>query len=315
MAEAEDYGHERASHTTTMNSSSKSRRSTRGPKSEDIREGQRPKRPRASPRERMVERVQEWDVAGEIGPGMAMDEARAGYQPANFVWEAQEQISNEYTVDYGPTMMPKAVRPTVLPPIALPMPTAIPPRVALESPHTQPYVEDYEPGTNQHDDETETITTLPLSRGLTPGRTDYIHICDQYPQIVLEALHQQRQPVFSSSSSSSASSSSTSSIHAITPTYIPRAAFQFAQYPHLQHHLWNPAPTSYPRQWMGQSGSRETGMEPEPLRYAPYARAGGTRRVRGTDRRRLAPSNAPPLIQVCLRLVGVAFLRGCCGWC
>jgi hypothetical protein len=285
-AEEEDYGHEQARAANTLTSSSWS---TRCEGEGGTRERERKKRRRTSPRERMRGRVREWSVGiNEESDGRPVPREENCWREIG--WEARERMSSEdFCVDPGLTMLPEAVRsvvPAMPPPLALPKPIATSPQVAFEPPHSQLYVEDYDPEQSPYDTET-TITLPPL---LPPGRIDYIHICDEYPPMVLEALKQQHRPAFSDSSSSSSSSSTT---HSIPLSYIPRVAFQFPQYPHLQNRLWRAAPTSHPRQWMDQyRGPGEAGTEP--FRYAPYARVGDKFKLRGPDRRRLAPSNAPP---------------------
>lgn len=90
----------------------------------------------------------------------------------------------------------------------------------------------------------------------TPKQVDYIHICDEYPPIILEALKKNEGPYSSPCSSSSSSSSDTSattqevpraSIPRSTPRFANKLPFQFPQYSHLATRSWDD-PTSYPRQ-------------------------------------------------------------------
>ncbi|KAF2677886.1 hypothetical protein K458DRAFT_436279 [Lentithecium fluviatile CBS 122367] len=302
--EPEDYGHERAGHTLSSSAKSPSRRRSRGDTtSSKTRRRRRSPRgsPRGSPREEMRQRGEAWGVEmEEQRPTLTRGFPGAEYQPERCEWEGQDELVSEPSMsDAGPLMMPEAMRaaplqmtpgamraapPPMAPPLPSPLPTGIPPQLVFEPVYEQPYVEEYEPEESQHD--TETITTLPPTP--VPGKMDFIHICDEYPPMVLEALRQQETPANSSSESvpSSDSFGSTQQIpRACIPRASPRAAFQFSQYPYLQTRLCNTAPTSYPRQWMDKFSRRE----PEPPRYAPYMRAGGRRKLRDADRRRLAP--------------------------
>jgi hypothetical protein len=131
-------------------------------------------------------------------------------------------------------------------------------------------------------------------------KVDFIHICDEYPPIVLEAL---RKAAPSSPSSSSASSSDTSgttqevpraSIPRATPGFADTLPFKFPQYPHAATRAWN-TPRSYPRQWNRETmGGDGPGAQ---ARYAPFTPMSGyTARPWGlhTNRKRSAPSNAHP---------------------
>ena len=85
-------------------------------------------------------------------------------------------------------------------------------------------------------------------------RVDFIHICDEYPPIVLEALKKAAPQSSSSSSSSSSDTSGTTqevprvSIPRATPGFADTLPFEFPQYPHTATRAWN-TPRSYPRQW------------------------------------------------------------------
>ena len=114
----------------------------------------------------------------------------------------------------------------------------------------------------------------PTKRERRVDRVDYIHICDEYPPIVLEALKKAAPPSPSSSTSSS-SSDTTTSTQEVPRTTIPRATpgfaetlpFQFPQYPHVATRAWN-TPRSYPRQWMGNNPEGD-GLDAK-VRYAPF---------------------------------------------
>lgn len=133
-----------------------------------------------------------------------------------------------------------------------------------ESAHEPPYVEPQIEADDPDDKKQETKAKTPAGPEIAASRTDYIHICDQYPPIVLEALKRQPLP---NSSLETLSDDSSAFIEQIPRTYIPRsaprAAFQFPRYPypHLQARLWNTAPTSYPMQWLQE-------LDRGPDRYA-----------------------------------------------
>ncbi|KAF2126243.1 hypothetical protein P153DRAFT_399696 [Dothidotthia symphoricarpi CBS 119687] len=147
--------------------------------------------------------------------------------------------------------------------------------------------------------------THPVEKGSQPPgprrfETDFIHICDEYPPIILEKLKKAAPPLQSSSSSSS-SSSDDATTQEIPRRYIPHSAprfadpppFQFPQYPHSSTRAWD-VPTSYPRQWMNTGGERlHTGQ----ARYAPYTRNSGmgqNLRNMYADGRRQAPNHDIP---------------------
>jgi hypothetical protein len=173
-------------------------------------------------------------------------------------------------------------------------PPAVPPQVAFEPPRVQfqPYIEEYSPQPELEGRQAETPSIISLPPDPRPGKTDYIHICDSYPPIVLDSLRaQQPSPVPSSSSSSSGSSSTTTQPipRAYIPRPLPRAAFQYPQYPpQTNRQYWKRAPTSYPMQWL----PREVGMGAGHMRYAPYDlhRSIGEGRPKEWLGRRLAPS-------------------------
>jgi hypothetical protein len=175
-------------------------------------------------------------------------------------------------------------------PLALPMQAATPSpyatlNPAYQQPHAEEYGYPYEPdiGEELYVENGERKRNVP---NRDPRRTDFIHICDKYPPIVLEAL--ERQEPSESSSESESSVSETESVEHIPREYIPRTVFQFPNDPYLANRLYNQGPTSHPRQSM--EDDRRGGMDP--ARYAPYyVRANGWR---GNVQRHPAPSNAPP---------------------
>jgi hypothetical protein len=130
--------------------------------------------------------------------------------------------------------------------------------------------------------------------------TDYIHIVDDYPPIVKEAIRkaaQNQEPVLSSAMSSTESSTSTEPVEEVPRVSLPRAVPRFAdsspfpspQHPHLATQAWI-APMTYPPQWNPDEGPVEQ------ARYAsPYTRP----RVwipspEEMRRPRHDPSNTPP---------------------
>ncbi|KNG48241.1 hypothetical protein DDE82_005432 [Stemphylium lycopersici] len=123
-------------------------------------------------------------------------------------------------------------------------------------------------------------------------RVNYIHICDEYPPIVLEALKRAALPSPLSSSSSSNSSDTSTSTQEVPRTTIPCATpgfaetlpFQCPQYPHVATRAWK-TPRSYPRQWMGDNPEGD-GLDAK-VRYAPFTPVSDHR-----GKKRSAPSNA-----------------------
>lgn len=130
--------------------------------------------------------------------------------------------------------------------------------------------------------------------------TDFIHIVDDYPPIVKEAIRkaaQNKEPVLSSAMSSTDSSTSTEPVEQVPRVSIPRAVPRFAepspfplpQYPDPTARVWG-VPTMYPSQWNHNGGPVEQ------ARYAsPYTRPGvwilSPKEIR---RPRHDPSNTPP---------------------
>jgi hypothetical protein len=149
----------------------------------------------------------------------------------------------------------------------------------------------------------------PAKRARRLEKVDFIHICDEYPPIVLEAL-KKVAPSSSSSSSSSCSSDSSGATQEVPRVSIPRATpgfadtfpFEFPHPPYIAKRAWN-TPRSYPRQWMHDTTGAE-GPDGQ-ARYAPFTPMSGyTARPWGlhTNRRRPAPSNAHPIPLLVRRL-------------
>lgn len=281
--EPEDYGHEKG--RSNAGSSSRSRSMRRGRSKREYSQSRR-RCQKGSPQPRTRGWTEDFEREIERRPPPARRSGQ-GYYPPRIGWHTQEQESIESSFA-EPIAPPPVAGPNPAPQIPLSMPALRPGPVAYDSRYIQPYVEEYEAEERQQEgpDETEPSLVQPV-----PVKMDYMHICDEYPPMVLEALKQQAPS--NSSSESLSSSDSSGSVQQIPRAYIPRsaprAAFQFPQYPHLQTRLWNSGPTSYPRQWMDKLGRGGT----EPVRYAPYTRMSGRRKLRNADRR-LAPSNAPP---------------------
>jgi hypothetical protein len=135
---------------------------------------------------------------------------------------------------------------------------------------------------------------------LRTRKTDYIHIVDDYPPIVKEAIMKaaSQPPTSSSSSGSTISTEPAEEVHRKT---IPQATPQFAdtlplQFPQSSQptNQTKVFPTSYPRQWNGNmsGGGRPT----EQVRYAsPYTRLEGWMlRGANAEKRGYDPSNALP---------------------
>ncbi|KAL6702579.1 hypothetical protein ACN47E_001336 [Coniothyrium glycines] len=108
------------------------------------------------------------------------------------------------------------------------------------------------------------------------NEVDYIHICEEYPPIVLESLKKSNHRLHPLSSSSSSSSSDVSGTTQEVPRNsipqgkpkVPRmAAFPFTRPMPLQSRAWT-APTSFPRQWMDEpNGDHAANAQ---VRYAPH---------------------------------------------
>ncbi|KAF2634738.1 hypothetical protein P280DRAFT_209892 [Massarina eburnea CBS 473.64] len=236
-------------------------------------------RPRESPRRRDAEQDDEIQVA-----------PRSRQRPRHATRSQGYEASSETAMSSDMSMPPPTPAVMQRKPRAFPMPiaTAAPPlpqmpQAAFTPPFMQSYVEGYqnpyayepEPvpyAQAQQYEEVEEIPRAPRNQG--PTRIDFIHICDEYPHIVLEALEQE-------ASSSSSESGDSAPGEQIPQGYIPSSVFQYPYDPYFTNRICNIAPTSHPRQF-GRSG-RETG----PARYAPAPR-------RRDTQRRMAPSNAPP---------------------
>jgi hypothetical protein len=203
-----------------------------------------------------------------------------------------------------PFAMPTAVPQQPFPQMAARMPKPLqyrPQYQTREQPHfRQPYT-----GTINSDVPKANQRRTPPTKSKSPGRrarrvekVDFIHICDEYPPIVLEAL--KKATPQSSSSSSSSSSAASSTTQEVPRVPIPQAApgfadtlpFEFPRYPHTAMRVWN-TPRSYPRQW-NRDPVGVDGPDTQ-ARYAPFTPMSGyTARPWGlhTDRRDSAPSNA-----------------------
>ena len=151
----------------------------------------------------------------------------------------------------------------------------------------------------------------PLRHRPIVNEVDYIHVCDEYPPIVIEALKKAEEPFMSSSSSSSDTSATTqevprASIPRGTRRFADKPPLQFPQYSHIAARPWD-VPTSYPRQWID---SRTDGWRGKAKsRYAPSVGLNGHRHIT-TDHRHQDPSNALPWshvnageFRICPRLV------------
>ncbi|KAF2026962.1 hypothetical protein EK21DRAFT_91967 [Setomelanomma holmii] len=122
-------------------------------------------------------------------------------------------------------------------------------------------------------------------------KVDYIHIVDDLPPMVKEAIAQKKSRAKSPSPPSSSPSSSSSEV----VEEVPRAEkpgttkifgdtsgavpFQFPPYPGLSTRVWGEAPTSWPRQWGGNGnmgGNATGGGTGNRYRYvSPYERPKG----------------------------------------
>ncbi|PZC92988.1 hypothetical protein A1F95_07611 [Pyrenophora tritici-repentis] len=237
------------------------------------------------------------------------------YYPA-LGWQDHNQVANQTM--YGqpmpwqiqgvaqmvPLAMPMAMPQQPYPQIATRMPEPAqhqPPYQALDRPqHRQAYPEttiSHVPKAGRH--KNPEVKQRGAKKVRPVEQVDYIHICDEYPPIVQEAL-KKTAPRPCSSSSSSCSSEKSDSTQEVPRASIPRATpaftsippFQFPQYPQMSTRAWN-APRSYPRQWMHDAmGGDGANVK---ARYAPFPPLSG-RAERPYRRRRPAPapSNTHP---------------------
>jgi len=189
----------------------------------------------------------------------------------------------------------------------MPEPIQYPPQYQPRDryPHRQPYAETMStdvPKTNHR----RTPPVKPKSPAKRPRRhekVDFIHICDEYPPIVLEALKEaapKKAAPPSSSSSSSCSSDPSGATQEVPRESIPRATpgfadtlpFEYPPHPYSATRAWN-TPRSYPRQWMRDTTGAD-GLDNQ-ARYAPFTPMSGHRARPWdlhTSRTRPAPSNA-----------------------
>ncbi|PSN74123.1 hypothetical protein BS50DRAFT_567013 [Corynespora cassiicola Philippines] len=170
----------------------------------------------------------------------------------------------------APFMMPQAMGQQMFAPqMANQFPTSLPMPPALAGNPAEPV-----PGQVQELlDDYDSAVDEPSIYDPTPRRTDFIHICDSYPPIILEALDRERdrgriieldssgsdsEDSTSSALPSSSSSPDSGTTHSLPRPFIsrtiPRAALQFPQYPQFQRPSWDEGPTSHPRDWMGVGG-------------------------------------------------------------
>ncbi|KAF1831460.1 hypothetical protein BDW02DRAFT_54997 [Decorospora gaudefroyi] len=162
----------------------------------------------------------------------------------------------------SPFVMPMVAPQQPLPQMTaqIPEPVQYPPQYqARPQPQYQkPYAETMTsdaPKASQRD--SSSFKARPPAKRMRPvEQVNYIHICDEYPPFVQEALKKAAPPSPSSSSSSSSDSSGTTqevpraSIPRAKPGFADTLPFQFPQYPQMATRAWN-APRSYPRQWTG----------------------------------------------------------------
>ena len=231
---------------------------------------------------------------------------------------------NQVAAQMPPFVMPTGVpqQPFQRMAATMPEPLQYPPQYQPRDryPHRQPYVETIStdvPRTN-HRRTPPVKPKSPTKRARRPEKVDFIHICDKYPPIVLEAL-KKAAPPSSSSSSSSCSSDSSGATQEVPRKSIPRATpgfadtlpFEYPPYPYSATRAWN-TPRSYPRQWMrdttGADGDKQA-------RYAPSTPMSGyTARPWGlhTNRTRPAPSNATLIPLLVCRMKFLIVPRSAC---
>lgn len=215
-------------------------------------------------------------------PGQAPGGAQMAYPPPMLY----PQIPGQGGAHMPPFAMPAAVPLQSFSPKA----TAMPEPAHYQHQYQQPYAETCSDALKEGQPEKPPARRKPpRKRRPTVDEVDYIHICDEYPPMVLDALNKAEERPPSSSSGSSDTSDTTQEVpRASIPQGIPHvsdhAPFQFPQYPTLATRAWN-VPTSYPRQWTDN-------VRP---RYAASVDMGGQADAdANADPRRQAPSNAPP---------------------
>ena len=232
----------------------------------------------------------EWSRHGDVErmrPITQLDAPQQLYRPSYYpVLGRQDQTQGTNLMMYGmaqvaPIAMSVAISQQSFPP----MTTGIPEPVQYQSQyqardrtqHRQAYPETasvHLPKTGQNKSPSVKHKLSKKARAVV--KVDYIHICDEYPPIVQEALNKAAPPPSSSSSSSASSCSSETSgttqevrrasIPGATPAFTSMPPFQFPQYPQMTRRAWN-APRSYPRQWMGDAMGADV-----KARYAPFPR-------------------------------------------
>ncbi|KAF1917357.1 hypothetical protein BDU57DRAFT_537049 [Ampelomyces quisqualis] len=184
---------------------------------------------------------------------------------------------------YVPRAAPIAMQPPIVQQQAMPTPSSLSSMPSYQKHPRRAHTERSEaPSKSKH----------APKEGPRVRKTDYIHIVDDYPPIVKEAIKKAAPPRHSTSASSTSSTSTEpaeevprKTIPQVTPRFAEPPPFPFPQYPHLAPRAWDP-PAAYPQQF-GFSGATEQ------ARYeSPYMRRMAL--PVGADRRGHYPSNSPP---------------------
>ncbi|KAJ4298161.1 hypothetical protein N0V90_006060 [Kalmusia sp. IMI 367209] len=230
-------------------------------------------------REKARKKVEEWEDSDEthMSPGETLRQYR------------RERAAGSYSIDVDDELMPVGPRMRAQPyvpvvPVYLPLaqpyvPQYVPPllqsaprlppsfgsptdrgpiypQAACRPTYSQPHVEKRVPSSIEYECE-EAYEPSSHQTTAAHNQVDFIHICDDLPPLVREALEKHEKKTQPSSAETSSSSSASSSAEEIPRAHIPHATqrppFHFPQHANMPARFWNPAPTSYPRQWMDGS--------------------------------------------------------------
>lgn len=231
--------------------------------------------PTSSPARRhgMEEQYNPWTTRQGQAPG-GQQLGMTHPQPAMYFHMYPQAIPQAYP-QTSPFMMPQQQ----VPQMAMPIPESVSSRTTHHKHGRKVHVE------RPKEREPKAAETKPKSamRSTTKTEhTDYVHIVDELPPIVLKNMKKNAPPSSISSSSFSSSVSSDpveevprSSIPQAAPRFANPTSFQIPTYQYPTTRAWG-APTSYQRQWAGVQGATGGygGRANEQARYAqPYTKA------------------------------------------
>ena len=199
--------------------------------------------PRNAPMGRSIPRLQ----MGAFPPGQQYGQQT--YLPRGWQGQVAPMVQMAYPQAAMFPQMPLQQGNAMMPPVAMPSrtpqvvfaqtPAAIPTPTHHRRPPQQPYAEtssDASKATPRHQ-QSEKPKPRP-KRASHVNEVDYIHICDEYPPIVLEAMKKAAPPPSSVSSSSSASSDTTQEVPRVSiprarPRFADPVSFEIPEYPQL----------------------------------------------------------------------------------